>query len=73
VPAIRDVLREAIEAGGLDLRDHRQADGELGHFQHRFRAYDREGQPCLTDSCGGTVRRIVQSGRSTYYCPDCQR
>jgi formamidopyrimidine-DNA glycosylase len=73
VPAIRDVLREAIEAGGSTLRDHRQAGGELGAFQHRFRAYDREGQPCLTDRCGGTVRRIVQSGRSTYYCPDCQR
>jgi formamidopyrimidine-DNA glycosylase len=73
VPAIRDVLAEAIEAGGSTLRDHRQADGELGYFQHRFRAYDREGQPCLNDGCGGTVRRIVQSGRSTYYCPACQR
>jgi formamidopyrimidine-DNA glycosylase len=67
------VLAEAIEAGGSTLRDHRQADGELGYFQHRFRAYDREGQPCLNDGCGGTVRRIVQSGRSTYYCPACQR
>jgi formamidopyrimidine-DNA glycosylase len=73
VPAIRDVLAEAIEAGGSTLRDHRQADGELGYFQHRFRAYDREGQPCLNDGCGGTVRRIVQSGRSTYYCPACPR
>jgi formamidopyrimidine-DNA glycosylase len=73
VPAIRDVLTEAIEAGGSTLRDHRQADGELGYFQHSFRAYDRAGQPCLTEGCGGTVRRIVQSGRSTYYCPACQR
>jgi formamidopyrimidine-DNA glycosylase len=71
--AIRDVLEEAIEAGGSTLRDHRQADGELGYFQHRFRAYDREGEPCLTTGCTGTVRRIVQSGRSTYYCPACQR
>jgi formamidopyrimidine-DNA glycosylase len=73
VPAIRDVLHEAIEAGGSTLRDHRQADGELGYFQHSFRAYGREGQPCRTDACGGTVRRIVQGGRSTFYCPDCQR
>jgi formamidopyrimidine-DNA glycosylase len=73
VPAIREVLAEAIEAGGSTLRDHRQADGELGYFQHSFRAYDRAGQPCLTEGCGGTVRRIVQSGRSTYYCPACQR
>jgi formamidopyrimidine-DNA glycosylase len=73
VPAIREVLHEAIEAGGSTLRDHRQADGELGYFQHSFRAYDRAGQPCLTEGCAGTVRRIVQSGRSTYYCPACQR
>lgn len=73
VPAIRAVLEEAIEAGGSSLRDHRQPDGELGYFQHAFRAYDREGQPCLTAGCGGLVRRIVQSGRSTYYCPRCQR
>jgi formamidopyrimidine-DNA glycosylase len=72
-PAIRAVLEEAIEAGGSTLRDHRQADGGMGAFQHRFRAYDREGRPCLTEGCGGTVRRIVQSGRSTYYCPGCQR
>jgi formamidopyrimidine-DNA glycosylase len=73
VPAIRTVLEEAIKAGGSTLRDHRQADGELGAFQHRFRAYGRAGEPCLTEGCGGTVRRIVQSGRSTFYCPACQR
>jgi formamidopyrimidine-DNA glycosylase len=72
VLAIREVLAEAIEAGGSSLRDHRQTSGELGYFQHSFRAYDREGQPCRTEGCGGTVRRIVQSGRSTYYCPACQ-
>ncbi|EYD73881.1 Formamidopyrimidine-DNA glycosylase [Rubellimicrobium mesophilum DSM 19309] len=73
VPAIRQVLEEAIEAGGSTLRDHRRADGELGYFQHSFRVYDQEGKPCRTEGCGGTIRRIVQSGRSTYYCPDCQR
>jgi formamidopyrimidine-DNA glycosylase len=73
VPAIRAVLEEAIAAGGSSLRDHRQTDGEPGAFQHRFRAYDREGQPCLSEGCSGTVRRIVQAGRSTYYCPACQR
>ncbi|MBB1491713.1 bifunctional DNA-formamidopyrimidine glycosylase/DNA-(apurinic or apyrimidinic site) lyase [Paracoccus sp. MC1854] len=71
--AIREVLLLAIEAGGSSLRDHRQTSGELGYFQHSFRVYGREGQPCLRDGCGGTVRRIVQSGRSTWYCPDCQR
>ncbi|RWR27134.1 bifunctional DNA-formamidopyrimidine glycosylase/DNA-(apurinic or apyrimidinic site) lyase [Sinirhodobacter populi] len=70
VPVIRTVLTEAIEAGGSSLRDHRQASGELGYFQHAFRVYDRENQPCVT--CGGPVRRIVQSGRSTFYCPHCQ-
>ena len=73
VPAIRQVLEEAIEAGGSTLRDHRQADGELGYFQHAFRVYDQEGRPCCTNGCEGTIRRIVQSGRSTYYCPACQR
>ncbi|WP_210528632.1 bifunctional DNA-formamidopyrimidine glycosylase/DNA-(apurinic or apyrimidinic site) lyase [Rubellimicrobium arenae] len=73
VPAIRQVLEEAIEAGGSSLRDHRQANGELGYFQHAFRVYDQEGNPCRTEGCPGTIRRIVQSGRSTYYCPDCQR
>jgi formamidopyrimidine-DNA glycosylase len=73
VPAIRAVLREAIEAGGSSLRDYRQADGELGYFQHNFRVYGREGGPCVTPGCEGAVRRIVQSGRSSFYCPRCQR
>ncbi|SLN31669.1 bifunctional DNA-formamidopyrimidine glycosylase/DNA-(apurinic or apyrimidinic site) lyase [Pseudooctadecabacter jejudonensis] len=73
VPIVRDVLAEAIEAGGSSLRDYRQADGELGYFQHGFQAYDREGHPCQTPDCGGTIARIVQSGRSTFYCPKCQR
>lgn len=73
VPAIRQVLGEAIEAGGSSLRDHRQTSGELGYFQHRFAAYDREGAPCSTPGCGGVIRRIVQSGRSTFYCGTCQR
>ena len=72
VPIIRDVLEEAIEAGGSSLRDHRRADGELGYFQHAFRAYGREGEPC-PNACGRSIRRIVQSGRSTFYCPACQR
>jgi formamidopyrimidine-DNA glycosylase len=69
VPAIHDVLAEAIEAGGSTLRDFASPDGELGYFSKRFSVYDREGQPC---SCGGTVKRIVQGGRSTFYCPRCQ-
>ncbi len=73
VPVIREVLTEAIEAGGSSLRDYRQADGELGYFQHAFRVYDRAGAPCMAPGCGGTVRRVVQSGRSSFYCPDCQR
>ena len=73
VPLIRDVLDEAIAAGGSSLKDYRQADGELGYFQHRFRVYDREGQPCQTPGCTGTIARIVQSGRSSFYCPHCQR
>jgi len=73
VPAIRDVLSRAIEAGGSSLQDHRQADGELGYFQHAFRVYDREGEPCLREGCGGQVRRVVQSGRSSFYCTTCQR
>ena len=73
VPAIRDVLREAIAAGGSTLRDHRRADGELGYFQHDFDVYGREGEPCRRQGCGGTVRRIAQSGRSSFYCPRCQR
>jgi formamidopyrimidine-DNA glycosylase len=73
VPAIRAVLSEAIAAGGSTLRDHRQANGELGTFQAAFRVYDRAGQPCPTPGCAGVVRRIVQAGRSTFYCPRCQR
>jgi formamidopyrimidine-DNA glycosylase len=71
--AIRDVIAEAIEAGGSSLRDHARTDGTLGYFQHSFSVYDREGRPCPRDGCGGTVARIVQSGRSTFYCPRCQR
>ena len=67
--AIREVLAEAIAAGGSSLRDHRPADGELGYFQHAFAVYDREGEPCATPGCRGVVRRIVQSGRSTFYLP----
>jgi formamidopyrimidine-DNA glycosylase len=73
VPIIRQVLTEAIDAGGSSLRDYRQTDGELGYFQHRFDVYDREGQPCAKPGCGGTVGRVVQSGRSSFYCPACQR
>jgi len=73
VSHIRTVLSEAIEAGGSTLRDHARPDGELGIFQHRFAVYDREGKPCLRPGCGGTVRRIVQSGRSTFYCRRCQK
>jgi len=69
VPAIHDVLAEAIAAGGSTLRDFVSPDGELGYFSKAFAVYDREGQPC---GCGGTVRRIVQGGRSTFYCPRCQ-
>jgi formamidopyrimidine-DNA glycosylase len=73
VDAIRAVLGDAIRAGGSSLRDHRRTDGELGLFQHDFRVYDREGEPCRTRGCRGTIRRIVQVGRSTFYCPVCQR
>jgi formamidopyrimidine-DNA glycosylase len=73
VPVIRQVLAEAIEAGGSSLRDYRQADGELGYFQHTFRVYDREGEPCVTPGCSGIVARIVQSGRSSFFCAACQR
>ena len=73
VPIVRDVLSEAIAAGGSSLRDHRQADGTLGYFQHGFAVYDREGAPCPRPACGGAVRRIVQSGRSSFYCASCQR
>lgn len=73
VPVVHDVLNEAIAAGGASLRDHRQTNGELGYFQHNFRVYGRESQPCTTDKCGGIINRIVQSGRSSFYCPRCQR
>lgn len=73
VPEIKAVLREAIKAGGSTLRDFAQADGELGYFQHNFRVYDREGEPCRTRGCKGTIRRIVQAGRSTFFCAHCQR
>ncbi|WP_346893528.1 bifunctional DNA-formamidopyrimidine glycosylase/DNA-(apurinic or apyrimidinic site) lyase [uncultured Roseibium sp.] len=70
---IRDTLAEAIEAGGSSLRDHTQTDGTLGYFQHRFAVYDREGDPCRKEGCTGTITRIVQSNRSTFHCPKCQR
>jgi formamidopyrimidine-DNA glycosylase len=70
--AIRAVLDEAVEAGGSTLRDHRQANGELGYFQHAFKVYDREGSPCVRDRCRGIIARITQSGRSTFYCSKCQ-
>lgn len=70
---VREVLSDAIAAGGSSLRDHRQATGELGYFQHSFRVYDREGTPCPAMGCDGHVRRIVQSGRSSFFCPRCQR
>jgi formamidopyrimidine-DNA glycosylase len=73
VPEIKAVLGEAIKAGGSSLRDYKRADGELGYFQHNFSVYDREGQPCAKKGCTGVVKRIVQSGRSTFYCRTCQR
>ncbi|PCI87960.1 MAG: DNA-formamidopyrimidine glycosylase [Hyphomicrobiales bacterium] len=73
VPIIKDILAEAIEAGGSTLNDYRQADGNLGYFQHRFVAYGREGKDCVTDKCKDKIIRIVQSGRSTFYCPSCQK
>jgi formamidopyrimidine-DNA glycosylase len=73
VETIREVLAEAIEAGGSTLRDYASADGALGYFQHRFRAYDREGEPCLNPGCKGTIAREVQAGRSTFYCATCQK
>jgi formamidopyrimidine-DNA glycosylase len=72
VPAIREVLTEAIEAGGSTLRDYASPDGELGYFSKRFDVYGREGQPCRRDD-GGMVRRTVQGGRSTWFCPKCQK
>ena len=73
VGAIHDVLNLAIKAGGSSLRDHRQTDGELGYFQHSFQVYDREGEACKTNGCAGIVKRFVQNGRSTFWCPKCQK
>lgn len=71
--AVREVLQRAIAAGGSSLRDYVQADGELGYFQHEWAVYDREGERCRSDGCDRLVRRLVQSNRSTFYCPRCQR
>lgn len=73
VPLIREVLAEAIAAGGSSLRDFRQTNGELGYFSKEFAVYGREGQPCQTPGCSGTITRTVQSGRSSFWCPSCQR
>ena len=73
VEGIRAVLNDAIAAGGSSLRDHKRTDGELGLFQHHFAVYDREGRRCQRRGCGGTIKRIVQGGRSTFFCPVCQR
>lgn len=71
--AIRNVLEDALRAGGSTLRDFRQADGALGYFQHTFAVYGREGEPCARTGCRGTVRRTIHAGRSTFHCPICQR
>jgi formamidopyrimidine-DNA glycosylase len=73
VDTVKQVLAEAIEVGGSTLRDYAAADGALGYFQHRFKVYGREGEPCQKPGCGGTIDRIVQGGRSTCFCPVCQR
>src|SRR4030088_1475545 len=73
VTAIHAVLNQAIKAGGSSLRDHRQTTGELGYFQHSFQVYDREGEKCQTAGCSGIVRRFTQNGRSTFWCPKCQK
>jgi formamidopyrimidine-DNA glycosylase len=73
VDAIHDVLNRAIKAGGSSLRDHRQTSGELGYFQHSFQVYDREGDTCRTSGCKGSVKRFTQNGRSTFWCPTCQK
>jgi formamidopyrimidine-DNA glycosylase len=73
VAAIKKVLKDAIAAGGSTLRDHAQATGDPGNFQHHFLVYGREGKPCKGKNCKGTVKRIVQAGRSTFYCPACQK
>ena len=73
VGSIHDVLNQAIKAGGSSLRDHRQTSGELGYFQHAFQVYDRKGEKCQTAGCSGIVRRFVQNGRATFWCPKCQK
>ncbi|MDR3488866.1 MAG: bifunctional DNA-formamidopyrimidine glycosylase/DNA-(apurinic or apyrimidinic site) lyase [Bradyrhizobium sp.] len=73
VAAVHSVLNQAIKAGGSSLRDHRQTSGELGYFQHSFQVYDREGEKCQTAGCSGIVRRFTQNGRSTFWCPKCQK
>jgi formamidopyrimidine-DNA glycosylase len=73
VVAIHAVLNQAIKAGGSSLRDHRQTSGELGYFQHSFQVYDREGETCQTAGCSGIVKRFTQNGRSTFWCPKCQK
>jgi formamidopyrimidine-DNA glycosylase len=73
VSAVHTVLNQAIKAGGSSLRDHRQTSGELGYFQHSFQVYDREGEKCHTGACSGVVRRFNQNGRSTFWCPKCQK
>lgn len=70
---IRTVIQKAIKAGGSSLKDHRQADGSLGYFQHSFKVYDQEGKACTKQNCKGVIERLVQSGRSTFYCPKCQK
>lgn len=73
VSSIKDVLRDAIEAGGSTLRDYAHTDGKLGYFQHAFAVYDREGEACQRPDCDGHIKRIVQAGRSTFFCSACQR
>ncbi|MDP7003909.1 MAG: bifunctional DNA-formamidopyrimidine glycosylase/DNA-(apurinic or apyrimidinic site) lyase, partial [Candidatus Thalassarchaeaceae archaeon] len=71
--ATHDVIVEAIDAGGSSISDFVNVEGDLGYFSHSFQVYGREGEPCLSEECVATIRRIVQSGRSTFYCPNCQR
>ena len=71
--SVRSVIADAIAAGGSSLKDYVQTDGSLGYFQHSFAVYDREGEPCPKPGCSGVIHRIVQSGRSTFYCPVCQK
>ncbi|MGY3694146.1 formamidopyrimidine-DNA glycosylase [Bradyrhizobium sp. USDA 3240] len=73
VDAIHSVLNQAIKAGGSSISDHRLTNGDLGYFQHSFQVYDREGETCRTSGCGGIVRRFTQNGRSTFWCPKCQK